>query len=156
MMTLFWRESLEVGRINRSIRRLRKKHWIGMISCRFIELINVKCYCRGRIPNRPNKPARKVQTPRSRLIILTSSSEDSDDDSHPKAQESEVIEITDSSPERSPKKPTREKTTTTTLPRPRLKEPSSSAPERMLPLYADDDTDNDEPCNVDDGSILTL
>lgn len=91
------------------------------------------------------------------MIILTSSSEDSDDDSHPKGQEPEVIEITDSSPERSPKKPTGKKTTTTALPRPRLKGPSSSAPERMLPLYADDDADDDdEPWNVDDGSILTL
>lgn len=56
----------------------------------------------------------------------------------------------DSSPEKSSTKKPKDKQVL--LSRPALKKPSRSAPEHMVPLYADDD----EPWNVDDGSILTL
>lgn len=113
---------------------------------RELAAIDVECNCSSQVPK---ESARKVKTPQSRQIILISSSEDSDDDSRPRGQKLEVIEITDSSPERSPR---RKKITTKKAPRPRLKQPSSIAPERMLPLYVDDE----EPWDVDDGSILTL
>lgn len=130
-----------------------------MAICRLIDgqqlIWNISCS--AQIPNKQYKPTRKFQTARSRRIVLTSSSEDSDEDTPLRTQKPEVIEISDSSPERSPKKTTNEKTTTNEglpLLRPSAKQPSSGAPERILPLYADDDVD--QPWNVDDGSILTL
>ncbi|KAF7986222.1 hypothetical protein HWV62_38666 [Athelia sp. TMB] len=90
----------------------------------------------------PSKPrtSRKAQTPRSRRIIQSSSSEASDSEVPLRRPLPEVIDI-DSSPERTAPGPSR----------PSLQRPSRSAPEKMLPLYADD-----EPWNVDDGSILTF
>src|SRR5882757_3487350 len=95
--------------------------------------------CRGqessklKVPGSKTKSSsRTIQTPRSRRIVQSSNSEDSDSDSSPN-----VIDLTDGSPERPSKKNTKGKQVMP--PRPALKKPSRSAPERAMPLYVDDD-----------------
>lgn len=92
------------------------------------------------------KANRKFQPPGSRRIIQSSSSERSESDSSPRRTEPEVP---DSSPDRSKKKTNGKHLIPS---RPTLKNASRSAPEPVMPLYADED----EHWNVDDGSILAL
>jgi len=64
--------------------------------------------------------------------------------------------LINSSPEKPPSKDIKGKQVMP--PRPALKKPSRSAPEHVVPLYADDDDDDDDDglWNADDGSVLTL
>lgn len=65
-------------------------------------------------------------------------------------EKDQVSIVIDSSPERSFKNTSKGKGLVPS--RPALNHLSHSAPEPTVPLYADDD----EPWNVDDGSIMTL
>lgn len=94
---------------------------------------------------------RKVQTARSRRIIQSSESEVSDSQPTAPRREAEVIVLSDSSPERRPKPKPIPKNQNLKTARPALPKSSLSAPEPIAPLYADE-----EPWNIDDGSILTL
>lgn len=102
-----------------------------------------------KVPGQTKNSFRKIQTPRSRRIVQSSSSEGLDSDSSPTRQQPDIIELIDSSPEKPPSKDIKSKP-----PRPALKKPSRSTPEHVVPLYADDDDDG--LWNADDGSILTL
>jgi len=116
-------------------------------------------FLRAQKPSEPNVPGqtknsvRKIQTPRSRRIVQSSSSEGSDSDLSPTRQQPDIIELINNPSEKPPSKNIKGKQAMP--PRPALKKPSRSAPEYVAPLYADDD-DDDGPWNADDGSILTL
>ena len=86
----------------------------------------------------------KVETARSRRIVQSSDSEVSDSQPHIPRQD-EVLVLSDSSPGRPPNTPKSRNLKTA--------RPASGfiALNPVAPLYADE-----EPWNIDDGSILTL
>jgi hypothetical protein len=98
--------------------------------------------------SKPRKTTvRKFNTPRARRIVQSSSSEASDNEPR---REREVIELTDSSPERVPPEDDTTKATTN------IAKKLTIQTEKPLPLYIDDGEPEDEPWAVNDGSILIL